>query len=204
MSIWRGKKEMQYQCNKQWLWHSYDLVHFPEILMVFNCVLHKIEYSFTDLIRAPSPGHSGLRQSLVPYSWQWYALQCLYRPNQRPFTRAQRIATVPCALFFILICNANVYFRPNQSPFTRAQRIATVTCALFLTMICSAMFYKSSEEVERPSVIKLGPVNITMQELYVSCVTAAIVFPTTMFVTLVFRNSNTKQKKDDKDKAGLF
>ena len=66
------------------------------------------------------------------------------------------------------------------------------------------MFYKSSEEVERPSVIKLGPVNITMQELYVSCVTAAIVFPTTMFVTLVFRNSNTKHKKDNKVEPGLL
>ncbi len=67
-----------------------------------------------------------------------------------------------------------------------------MACALFLTMICSAMFYKTETDVERPSVIQLGPITITTQELYVSCVTAAIVFPVTLFITMVFRNSNTE------------
>ncbi len=62
-------------------------------------------------------------------------------------------------------------------------------------MICSAMFYKSEEDVERPAVATIGPFTITMQELFVSCVTAAIVFPVTLFVTFVFRNSNKKKKK---------
>ncbi len=64
-------------------------------------------------------------------------------------------------------------------------------------MICSAMFYKSEEDVNRPTVATIGPFTITMQELFVSCITAAIVFPVTLFITFVFRNSN---KKDNKTK----
>ncbi len=88
----------------------------------------------------------------------------------------------------------HVYFRPHQSSFTRAQRIASIMCALFLLMICSAMFYRTESDAERPALIELGPLTLTMQELYVSCITASIVFPATLFVTLVFRNSKTKQK----------
>ncbi len=93
------------------------------------------------------------------------------------------------------------YFRPNQSSFTRAQRIASVFSALFLTMICSAMFYKSEEDVDRPTVATIGPFTITMQELFVSCITAAIVFPVTLFIAYVFRNSNKTDKAIQKEKV---
>ncbi len=96
---------------------------------------------------------------------------------------------------FILFC------RPTQSSFTRAQRIASVFCALFLTMICSAMFYKSEEDVDRPTVATIGPFTITMQELFVSCITAAIVFPITLFIAYVFRNSNKMDRARQKDMA---
>ena len=93
-----------------------------------------------------------------------------------------------------------LFSRPNQSNFTRAQRIASVFSALFLTMICSAMFYKSEEDVDRPTVATIGPFNITMQELFVSCITAAIVFPVTLFIVYVFRNSNKTEKAVQKEK----
>ncbi len=93
------------------------------------------------------------------------------------------------------------FCRPNESSFTRAQRIASVFTALFLTMICSAMFYKSEENVDRPTVATIGPFTITMQELFVSCITAAIVFPVTLFITFTFRNSNKTNKSVQKKKA---
>ncbi len=69
-------------------------------------------------------------------------------------------------------------------------------------MICSAMFYKTEDDVERPTIIEIGPFNVTMQELYVACVSAAIVFPATLFVTLIFRNAHSKQRQTySKDKA---
>ncbi len=69
-------------------------------------------------------------------------------------------------------------------------------------MICSAMFYKTEDDVERPTIIEIGPFNVTMQELYVACVSAAIVFPATLFVTLIFRNAHSKQRQTySKDKT---
>ncbi len=67
-------------------------------------------------------------------------------------------------------------------------------------MICSATFYKSEEDVERPAVAKIGPFTITMQELFVSCITLAIVFPITIFVTFTFRFSNQKEERKVKNK----
>ena len=67
-------------------------------------------------------------------------------------------------------------------------------------MISSAMFYKSEEDVDRPTVASIGPFTITMQELFVSCITAAVVFPVTLFIAYVFRNSNKVDKAVQKDK----
>ncbi len=104
-------------------------------------------------------------------------------------------------LVLIYIVYIHIHFyRPNQSSFTRAQRIASVFSALYLTMICSAMFYKSEEEVDRPTVATIGPFTITMQELFVSCITAAIVFPVTLFIAFIFRNSNKTDKAKDKER----
>ncbi len=73
----------------------------------------------------------------------------------------------------------------NRSSFTRAQRVATIFCALYLTMISNAMFYKTDNTEDEPSAIAtIGPVVISMQELFVSAVSIAIVFPVTIFVTL--------------------
>ncbi len=67
-------------------------------------------------------------------------------------------------------------------------------------MICSAMFYRTEEDVERPSVATIGPFTITMQELFVSCITLAIVFPVTVFVTFTFRFSNQEEEKKTETK----
>ena len=63
------------------------------------------------------------------------------------------------------------------------------------------MFYKSEEDVDRPTVATIGPFTITMQELFVSCITAAIVFPVTLFIAYVFRNSNKADKAVQKEKV---
>ena len=68
-------------------------------------------------------------------------------------------------------------------------------------MICSAMFYRTEEDVERPTVAKIGPFTITMQELFVSCITLAIVFPVTIFVTFTFRFSNQKEENKMKKRS---
>ncbi len=63
------------------------------------------------------------------------------------------------------------------------------------------MFYKSEEDVDRPTVATIGPFTITMQELFVSCITAAIVFPVTLFIAYIFRNSNKTDKATQKEKV---
>ena len=57
-------------------------------------------------------------------------------------------------------------------------------------MISSAMFYRTEQTVDRPVIAKIGPFTFSLQELFVSVVSAAIVFPVTIFVTIMFRSSN--------------
>ncbi len=62
------------------------------------------------------------------------------------------------------------------------------------------MFYRTEEDVERPAVAAIGPFTITMQELFVSCITLAIVFPVTVFVTFTFRFSNQEEENKARTK----
>ncbi len=80
------------------------------------------------------------------------------------------------------------YFRNGRNTFTRAQRLACCFTALYLMMIVSAMFYRTTEDSDdTPSIAKIGPFIISMQELFVSAISAAIVFPSTIAITLIFR-----------------
>ena len=57
-------------------------------------------------------------------------------------------------------------------------------------MITSAMFYKSEDNVERPQVLRLGPLSFSIQELFVSIITVIIVLPVNLLVLQLFRKTS--------------
>ena len=62
-------------------------------------------------------------------------------------------------------------------------------------MIVSAMFFGTMDDVESPFTVQLGPIRITIQELFISAVSLAIVLPPNMLVVQIFRNSKAKEEK---------
>ncbi len=80
----------------------------------------------------------------------------------------------------------SIMVRPTQSSFTRAQRLSCAVTALFLTMITSAMFY--GVDVEQPKLLSIGPVKISVYELWVSCISLIIVVPPSVTMVQIFRN----------------
>ena len=57
-------------------------------------------------------------------------------------------------------------------------------------MITSAMFYRTADNVERPMSITLGPLTFSIQELFVSLISVAIVVPVNLIIIELFRRTN--------------
>ena len=89
----------------------------------------------------------------------------------------------------------SIFYRPFRSNFTRAQRLSLMMSFLFLTMITSAMFYRSEENVEKHVVLNFGFFSIGLQELFVSAVTIAIVFPVNLLVIIFFKRTNASRNR---------
>ena len=62
-------------------------------------------------------------------------------------------------------------------------------------MIVSAMFYGTDDNVESPFTLRLGPIVITVQELFVSAVSLAIVLPPSLLIVQIFRNVNARNEQ---------
>ena len=67
-------------------------------------------------------------------------------------------------------------------------------------MVVSAMFYGTSDNVESPYTLRLGFIVITVQELFVSAISVAIVFPPSLLIIQIFRNVNVREKQTNKRK----
>ena len=82
----------------------------------------------------------------------------------------------------------SVAYRPNISSFTRLQRLSCCLSLLFLSMISNAMWYDTgTTQVE---AIRIGKIEFTVHELYVSAMTSITVFPATLLIVSLFRYSD--------------
>ena len=84
-----------------------------------------------------------------------------------------------------------IFYRPFRSNFTRVQRLSIMMSITFLTMITSAMFYRTDEHIEQPALVQIGPFTFGVQELFVSAVSLAIIFPVNLIIIILFRKVNT-------------
>ncbi|XP_035672195.1 polycystic kidney disease protein 1-like 2 [Branchiostoma floridae] len=88
----------------------------------------------------------------------------------------------------------SVAWRPNRSNFSRVQRLSCCLTLLFCTMVTNAMFYRTDTSVKDPGRFTIGPLKLSMYELYVSVVSSVITLPVTLAVVELFRRSKPKPK----------
>ena len=102
--------------------------------------------------------------------------------------------------------------RKRKSRFSRLQRLCCCLSILFLTMVSNAMWYRipaedtnganggdtsGDESSEVDDGIQIGPIRITVQELYTSIMSSLIVVPPVMIITLLFSRSAPKPEKNN-------
>lgn len=87
----------------------------------------------------------------------------------------------------------SIVSRPTRSSFTRVQRVSCCMSLLFLTMITNCMFYKAEDNKKQTTGITVGPFTFTLQQLFVSVVSTAIVFPPNLLLVTIFRKVRPKK-----------
>ncbi|XP_076456106.1 polycystin-1-like protein 2 [Babylonia areolata] len=92
----------------------------------------------------------------------------------------------------------SVFSRPRRSSFSRVQRLSCIVCLLLATMMADAMFYQTGGGADSESgAIEVGPVKVTIQELYVSFISSLLILPLNVLVDQIFRRTRPKAHRTD-------
>ncbi|XP_041362676.1 uncharacterized protein LOC121378529 [Gigantopelta aegis] len=86
----------------------------------------------------------------------------------------------------------SVISRPQRSNFSRVQRLSCILSLLLTTMLADAMFYRSQTEINMNYTLTLGPLQFSLNSLYVSFVSCIIVLPYNIAIDQIFRRSKPK------------
>lgn len=98
----------------------------------------------------------------------------------------------------------SVFVRPEMSSFTTVQRLSCCLTLLYCAMLTNAMFYQLDENEPDPTVIlNIGPMSISLRQLYVGIISGLIIFPITFAIASVFRNASRKEPKGTEGKQQL-
>ena len=89
----------------------------------------------------------------------------------------------------------SVGYRKSRSSFTRVQRLSCCLAILFVTMVTSAMFYGTGSDDTAQSAFTIGPISVTIQQLYTSIASSVIIVPPIIVITAFFSKSALKKKK---------
>ena len=86
----------------------------------------------------------------------------------------------------------SVGYRKSRSPFTRVQRLCCCVAILFLMMITNAMFYGRSSATGNQAAIVIGPIRMTIMQLYTSIISSAIAVPPMLVITTIFTRARPR------------
>ena len=95
----------------------------------------------------------------------------------------------------------SVGYRKSRSTFTRVQRLSVCLSILFLTMITNAMFYGTGDDDTNKSAFQIGPLSVTIQQLYTSIASSIIIIPPIILITTFFSKSAERKEKQENGKA---
>ena len=85
----------------------------------------------------------------------------------------------------------SILSRPVQSPFTRMDRVTCCFVLLFITMLMNILYYGVDKDANR-SGLEIGPFMITPTQIGIGIITNLIIFPPTLLLVYLFRNSKRR------------
>ena len=94
----------------------------------------------------------------------------------------------------------SVGYRKTRSSFTRVQRLCCCMSILYLMMITNAMFYGKGNATGDQAGLVIGPISITVMQMYTSVMSSVIVLPPVLIMTKIF--SRADERKSSKPKVG--
>ena len=89
----------------------------------------------------------------------------------------------------------SVGYRQSRSNFTRVQRLSCCLAILFLTMVSNAMFFGTGDDQSPQSAFQIGPLSLTVHQIYTSVASSFIVVPPLLIITTLFAKSAEKPSK---------
>ncbi|CAF0876239.1 unnamed protein product, partial [Brachionus calyciflorus] len=85
----------------------------------------------------------------------------------------------------------SIMSRPVQSSFTRMDRVTCCFVLLYITMLMNILYYGVDKDANR-SGLELGPLMITPTQIGIGIMTNLIIFPPTLLLVYLFRNSRRR------------
>ena len=77
----------------------------------------------------------------------------------------------------------SVGYRKSRTRFSRIQRLSCCLSVLFLTMVTNAMFYGTASDDTAKTAFTIGPIAVSIQELYTSVASSVIIVPPMILIT---------------------
>ncbi|XP_019616653.1 PREDICTED: LOW QUALITY PROTEIN: polycystic kidney disease protein 1-like 2 [Branchiostoma belcheri] len=96
--------------------------------------------------------------------------------------------------------------RPARSPFTRVQRLSCCLTLLYSTMITNIMFFGRGDDFDPPEPLRFAGVEInpplSLPQIMIGLQSAAIILPVNLLIVFLFRNSDSRPAKKQKENSG--
>ena len=80
----------------------------------------------------------------------------------------------------------SIGYRKSRSTFTRVQRLCCCVSILYLMMVTNAMWYGKGNATGNQAALVIGPISITVMQLYTSLMSSVIVVPPILLITTIF------------------
>lgn len=93
----------------------------------------------------------------------------------------------------------SIFGKPHKSNFSRVQRLTCCLALLFSSMLANIALYQGDDAGSTGTPIRLGPIELTLEQLLTGIISSLIAFPINIVIVLIFKNCreppyNLKQK----------
>ena len=89
----------------------------------------------------------------------------------------------------------SVGYRKTRSTFTRVQRLSCCLSILFLTMVSNAMWFGTGSSENNQTALVIGPISVTVHQLYTSVMSSLIIVPPVLIITFLFAKTQNNDQK---------
>ncbi len=88
----------------------------------------------------------------------------------------------------------SIFARPAQSSFTRLDRLTCCFVLLCMSMLMNILYY-GVDKTSNPAGLKVGPLNLTPEQVGIGVITNLIIFPPSLLLVQLFRRSKRRTSR---------